>query len=152
VTIPYFSAHQNVVFLPALLALLAATVVVCLPIVFGPALRRSSRRTPVLALVVVFTVVGLVGAAWLAGTGFRTLGTERASVQASIQRIYGVRLNGAQVNELLDGGAPEQVLPTQATAARLPNPNRPKALKLVPTATGADTYVLTIGGRPWPTS
>jgi membrane protease YdiL (CAAX protease family) len=150
VTIPYFGPDQNVVFVPALLALLAATVLICLPIIFAPALRRSSRRTPLIALAAVFAVVALVGTVWLGGTGFRTLGDERARVQASIQRIYGVRLDGGQVGDLVDGGRSLVTVPAQAAAARLPRPNGPQALKLVPTATGADTYVLTIGGKPWP--
>ena len=151
-TIPYFSTNQNVVFIPALFALLAATVLICLPIIFAPTLRRSSRRIPVIALVAVLAAVALVGTAVLAGAGFRTLGDERARVQASIQRIYGLRLDGGDVGELMDGGKPLEVLPTQAAAAGLADPQKGKALKLVPTAPGADTYVLTIGGKPWPAS
>jgi hypothetical protein len=150
VTIPYFGPDQNLVFVPALLALLAATVGICLPIIFAPALRRSSRRTPLIALAAVFAAVGLVGTAWLAGTGFRTLGDQRARVQASIQRIYGVRLNDGQVGDLVDGGKPTVPLPTQAAAAGLAKPDDPQALQLVPTGTGAETYALTIGGKPWP--
>jgi hypothetical protein len=151
-TIPYFSTHQNVVFIPALLALLVATVVICLPIIFAPTLRRSSRRVPLLALVAVFAVVGLAGTVVLAASGFRTLGDERARVQASIQRIYGVQLNGGEVGELMDGGKPERRLPEVAARAGLLKPDDKKTLKLVPTAVGADTYVLTIGGKPWPSS
>jgi hypothetical protein len=107
VTIPYFGPDQNVVFVPALLALLAATVLICLPIIFAPALRRSSRRTPLIALAAVFAVVALVGTVWLGGTGFRTLGDERARVQASIQRIYGVRLDGGPAPETERPASPE---------------------------------------------
>lgn len=149
-TIPYFGPNQNVVFIPALFALLAATVVICVPIIFAPTLRRSGRRTPLIALAVVFAVVGLVGTAWLAGTGFRTLGDERARVQAEIQRIYGVQLDGDQVGELVDGGKPLVHLPEVAAAAGLENPEKKKTLKLVPTAVGADTYVLEIAAKPWP--
>jgi len=150
VQIPYFAANQNLVFLPALLVLLAATVLICLPIVFGPTLRRSKRRTPVLVVDALVVVVLLVGAALLAGVGFRTLGDERAHVQASIQQRYGVRLDSGQVGELVDGGKPLVSLPTQAAAAGL-DPTKDHSLKLVPSK-DADTYDLTIGGKPWPAS
>ena len=151
-TIPYFSANQNVVFIPALLALLAATVVICLPIVFAPRLRRSPRRAPVVALVVVVAVVALVGAALLAGRGFRTLGDERAAVQGWIAKTYGVQLNIGQVGELVDGGKPEKSVPDVAEALKLKKPNDPKTLKLVPTEVGGHTYVLELAGKPWPAS
>lgn len=149
-TIPYFGPNQNVVFIPALFALLAATIVICLPIVFAPTLRRSGRRTPLIALAIVFAVVALVGTAWLAGTGFRTLGDERARVQADIQRIYGVRLDGGQVGELVDGGKPLVHLPEVAAAAGLKDPQKDKTLKLVPKTVGSDVYDLEIGAKPWP--
>jgi hypothetical protein len=151
VQIPYFAANQNVVFLPALFALLAATVLVCLPIIFRPTLRRSKRRTPVLVLDGVILVVALIGTAWLAGVGFRTLGDERADLRAQLQQRYDVRLDAGQVGELIDGGKPPVTLPAVATAAGLTSPQQPHPLKLVPTAPGADTYDLTIGGKPWPT-
>jgi hypothetical protein len=152
VTIQYFATNQNVVFIPALFALLAATIVICLPIVFAPTLRRSSRRVPVIALVVVFAVVGLVGTAVLAGNGFRTLGNERAAVQAWIARTYDVRLNGGEVGELVDGGKPMRKLPEVAAAAGLEDPQKAKTLKLVPKTAGGDVYELLIGGKPWPTT
>ncbi len=149
--IPYFAANQNVVFIPALLVLLVATVLFCLPIIFGPGLRKSKRRTPLLVVDGVLVLVLLVGAALLAVTGFRTLGDERADVQAQIQQRYDVDLNAGQVGELVDGGRPAVPLPTQAEAAGL-DAKKDQALRLVPKATDADTYVLTIGGKPWPAS
>lgn len=152
VTIPYFAETQNLVFVPALFALLASTIVICLPIIFAPRLRRSTRRVPTLALVVVFAVVGLVGTGVLAGSGFRTLGNERAAVQAWIARTYDLRLDGGQVGELVDGGKPELPASTTAetaTAAGL-DPAKKHPLKLVPTTTYGDVYELTIGGKPWP--
>lgn len=151
-TITYFGSDQNLVFVPALVALLVATVVICLPIVFAPTLRRSSRRVPTIALVVVVAVVALVGTGIFAGMGFRTLGTERADVQRQIQQTYGVDLDLGQVGELLDGGKPEKALPTEAAAAKLPEPEKPKTLKLEPTSAGTDTYELLLGGRSWPAS
>ncbi|MGN6445505.1 hypothetical protein [Amnibacterium sp.] len=149
-TIQYFAANQNLVFVPALFALLAATVVVCLPIAFAPALRRSPRRTPLVALVVVVAVVGLVGTAILAAGGFRTLGNERAAVRTWIATTYGLRLDSGTVGELVDGGSPAPTLPTQAAALGLPQPTKKHALKLVPTTTDGDTYQLTFGGKPLP--
>lgn len=151
-TIPYFAENQNLVFVPALLALLAATVLICLPIVFSQGLRRSRRRIPVLAVAAVLAAVALVGTAWLAGTGFRTLGDERARVQTELRERYGIRLTGGQVGELVDGGEPSAVLPTQAAAAGLATPEEPHALELVPAAGGADTYDLTLGGTRLPAS
>jgi hypothetical protein len=150
VPIPYFAGNQNLVFVPALLVLLVATVLICLPIVFAPSLRRSGRRAPVIALVAVFAVVALVGSAWLAGIGFRTLGDEKVRVRAAIEQDYGVRLDAAEVGQLLEGGKPERVLPDQAQALGLKNPDKPHTLKLSPTAAGADTYDLLLAGKPWP--
>lgn len=149
--IPYFAANQNVVFIPALLVLLVATVLFCLPIIFGPRLRKSKRRTPLLVVDGVLVVALLVGTALLAATGFRTLGDERSRVGAELQQRYGVELNAGQVGELVDGGRPAVPLPVQAEAAGL-DPTKDQTLQLIPTATDADTYVLTIGGKPWPTS
>jgi hypothetical protein len=149
VQIPHFAANQNIVFLPALLPLLAATVLICLPIILGPSLRRSKRRTPLLVLDGVLVVVLLVGTAVLGGIGFRTLGDERASVQAEIQQRYGLQLDGGQVGELVDGGKPLVTLPEVAAAVRLKTPQKPHSLKLVP-AKDVDTYDLTIGGKPFP--
>lgn len=150
VSIPFFAGNQNLVFVPALLALLAATVVICLPIVFAPTLRRSKRRTPVVALVVVLAAVALVGTALAAANGFRTLGDERARVQAELRSQYGLDLDADEVGELIDGGKPLRTLPEQARAAKLKNPDRPKTLELKPTATDADRYELHIGEQPWP--
>ncbi|MBW4041907.1 MAG: hypothetical protein HIU86_07230 [Acidobacteria bacterium] len=149
-TIPYFGTNQNVVFIPALLALLASTVVICLPIVFAPSLRRSRRRVPLLAVAGVLALIGLAGTVVLAATGFRTLGDERARVQASIQRIYGLQLTGGEVGDLVDNGKPPKSLPAVAEALRLQHPGAPKTLELKPTAAGGDTYALFFAGKPFP--
>lgn len=148
--IDHFAAGQNLVFVPALVALLAATVLICLPIVFAQRLRRSGRRAPLVALATVLAVVALVGAAWLAGVGFRTLGDERAAVRAQLAAQYGLRLDAGQVGELIDGGRPPLTRPVQAAAAGLEHPAKAHPLRLVPTEPDADTYELTFGGRPWP--
>ena len=154
VRIEYFAGNQNLVFVPALLALLVATVLICLPIVFAPSLRRSKRRTPLLVGAGVLAVVAVVGAAVLAGTGFRTLSDERTQLQADLASQYGLhvgqQLQDGDVNELINGGKPLVSLPEQAAAAGLQDPEKAKTLKLVPTAPGADTYDLLIGGQPWP--
>ena len=148
--IQYFAADQNLVFVPALLALLAATVLICLPIVFAPAVRRSKRRAPLLALVVVLAVVALVGTVVLALPGFRTLGAERSAVRSGIERDYGLQITDGEANELVNGGRPARTLPEVATQLRLPKPTKPHALRLVPEKTGSDVYALTFGGEPYP--
>ena len=148
--IQYFGPDQNLVFVPALLALLAATVLICLPVVFAPSLRRSKRRAPLTALAAVLAVVALVGTVVLALPGFRTLGEERTAVRAGIEQDYGLRLSDGDVNELLNGGRPPLTRPDVATALRLPKPTEPNALHLVPERAGSDDYVLTFGGKPWP--
>ncbi|MGT2424901.1 hypothetical protein [Amnibacterium kyonggiense] len=150
-TIPYFGPNQNLVFVPALFALLAATIAICLPIVFAPRLRRSPRRPAILALVVVVAVVALVGTAMLAARGFRTLGDERAAVRTWIATTYDVKLDPGQVGELIDGGKPERSIPSVAEALGLKNPDRKKTLELKPTVVGGDTYELYFAEKPWPT-
>ena len=149
-TIPYFAANQNLVFVPALLALLVATVVICLPIAFAPSLRRSPRRAPTLALVVVVALVALVGTALLAGRGFSTLGNERAAVQSWIAKTYDVQLTSAEVGELVDGGKPTKSIPAVAEALKLKKPDDEKTLALKPTVAGGDTYTLYFADKPWP--
>lgn len=150
VTIQYFAGNQNLVFVPALLALLVATVLICLPIVFAPSLRRSKRRTPLLVLAGIVAAVAVVAAAVLAGTGFRTLGNERTRLQADLAARFGVTVTSTEANELIDGGKPQKTLPQQATAAGLKDPQKPTTLHLVAAEPGADTYELLIGGEPWP--
>lgn len=149
-TILHFAANQNLVFVPALLALLAATVLICLPIIFVQGLRRSRRIMPVTAVCLVLAAGALAVTGWQGAIGFRTLGDERARVATELQQRYGLGLTTAEVGELVDGGKPLRALPTQAAAAGLSKPEKQKSLRLVPTSTGADTYVLTIGGKAWP--
>lgn len=150
VTIPYFAGNQNLVFVPALLALLVATVLICLPIVFAPSLRRSKRRTPLLVVAGLLAAAALVGGAVLAGTGFRTLADERTKLQTDLRAAYGLSVSSSDANELINGGKPLRFLPEQAAAAKLKDPQKKKTLKLKPTEPGADTYDLLIGGQPWP--
>jgi len=151
VTIPHFADQQNIVFVPALLALLVATVLICLPIVFAPTLRRG-RRPGGRALVVVagvLAVAALVVAGWQAGAGARVLQEERATVASQLQQRYGLGLSGAEVNELLNGGAPSRTSPQLASELELrPNAKgeQTHALRLKAEATGSDEYDLTYGG------
>jgi hypothetical protein len=150
VTIPYFAGNQNLVFVPALLVLLVATLLICLPIVFAPSLRRSKRRTPLLVVAGIVAAAALVGGAVLAGSGFRTLADERAKLRTDLRSAYGLSVSSADANELLNGGKPEQYLPEQAAAAGLKNPQKKQTLKLKPSKDDPDVYDLFIGGQPWP--
>ena len=150
VTIHYFADHQNVVFVPALLALLAATLLVCLPIVFVQALTRSGRRTPVTAIAWVLAAVALVLAGWQASVGVGALADERGQLRAGVEARYGVTLTASEANELLDGGKPRRTLPEQAEAAGLLKPQDDHPLSLVPIGGSDDRYSLAIGGRPIP--
>ena len=149
-TIHHFASNQNLVFVPALLALLVAVVLICLPVVFVQMLRRTRRLVPVAITAGVLAAAVLVLAAWQAGVGFRTLGDERARVQAEIAQRYDLRLSGGQVGELVDGGKPERTLPAVAAAAGLRNPDKAHTLHLVAQPKGSDVYALEIGNRPWP--
>lgn len=150
VTIPYFAGNQNLVFVPALLALLVATVLICLPIVFAPSLRRSKRRAPLLVAAGVLAAVAVVGAAVLAGAGVRTLADERTKLQRDLRAAYGLSVTGGEANELINGGKPLRHLPEQAAAAGLEHPEKQQTLKLKATKQDPDRYDLLIGGQPWP--
>ena len=154
-TIPHFADQQNLVFVPALLAVLVATVLICLPVVFAPALRRG-RRARRRALVVVAGAVAaaaLVVAGWQAGIGVRTLQQERTAVAAQLQSQYGLDLPLGDVNELLNGGAPQRVLPDLASQLGL-RPNKKgvqeHALRLKADETDSGEYSLIYGGQTVP--
>ena len=149
-TIHHFAENQNLVFLPALLAALVATVLICLPIVFVQTLRRSRRIVPVMVVALVLAAGALVVAGWQGGVGFRTLGDERARVQAELQRTYGLEFSAAEVGELVDGGTVPRTLLDLATMLDLKTPSKNHGLHFVVTVDDADTYTLTFGGQPWP--
>lgn len=150
-TIPHFADQQNTVFVPALIALLVATVLICLPIVFAPGLRR--RRRGGRALIVVagaLAAVALVVAGWQAGIGVRTLQQEREQLRADVQARYGLELDSGEANELVNGGAPLRLLPQQAEQLGLATPEKRHSLRLKATEPDADTYDLTFAGKAWP--
>lgn len=150
-TIHHFAENQNLVFLPALLAVLVATVLICLPIIFVQALRRSRRIVPVTVVALVLAAGVLVVAGWQGGVGFRTLGDERSRVQAELRTTYGlVDLSVADVGELVDGGRVTRTLPDLATTLDLKTPSKGYTLHFVVDDADADTYTLTFGGEPWP--
>jgi hypothetical protein len=150
VTIPYFAGNQNLVFVPALLALLAATVLICLPIVFAPSLRRSKRRAPLLVTAGVLAAVAVVGAAVLTASGVGTLADERVRLRSDLRAAYDLSVTSADANELINGGKPLEHLPEQAAAAKLKNPEKPKTLRLKVSEKDPNAYDLFIGGQPWP--
>lgn len=150
-TIEYFADQQNLVFVPALGALLIATVLICLPIVFAPTLRRASRaRLRGVAVVAAVLAAGsLVAAAWQGGVGVRTLQTERASVAQQLQDRYRLGLTSGEVGELIDGGAPDKAYPDLVSALDLrANKSGKHPLRLK--ADGTDGYDLTYGGEVVP--
>ncbi|MFD1720197.1 hypothetical protein [Amnibacterium endophyticum] len=149
-TIEYFAEDQNLVFLPALTALLVATVLICLPIVFAPRLRRGSRtRLRGVGVVAgVLAAVALVAAGWQAGIGVRTLQAERASVADQLEQTYGLGLTSGEVGELVNGGEPQRVLPGLAERLDLRRPQEKHSFKL--RLESGDEYGLTFGGEPVP--
>lgn len=157
-TIHHFAENQNLVFFPALLAALVATVLICLPIIFVQTLRRSGRIVPVTVVAFVLAAGVLVVAGWQGGVGFRTLGDERARVQAELQSTYGLDLSAGDVGELVDGGKVPRTLPALATQLDLKEPTKVTAacpigcynLHFAVDDADADTYTLTFGGEPWP--
>ena len=151
-TIPHFADQQNLVFVPALIALLIATVAICLPVVFAPALhrgRRGRRRGPIV-LAGIVGAAALVVAGWQGGVGIASLQNERSQVQADIRARYGLDLPSGDVSELISGGAPQRVLPEQAAAVGLRSTGKRYPLQLKATAADADTYVLTFDGKTLP--
>lgn len=164
-TIEYFAAQQNQVFVPALAALLVAVIAICLPIVLAPALRRASRgRTrALLGLAAVVAAAALVVTGWQVGVGLRTLQAERASVAARLQERYGLDLSSGDVSELLNGGAPDKAYPELVSSLDLKqskNGKHPLRLKADSTTESAaeatsesasdSSYELTYGGQPVP--
>lgn len=153
VTIEYFADQQNLVFVPALGALLIATVLICLPIVFAPTLRRrsSARFRGVVVAAGVLAGVALVAAGWQAGVGLRTLQAERASVSQQLQDRYRLGLTSGEVGELVNGGAPDKAYPDLASALDL-KATRSGEHPLRLRTSGAGGYELTYGGAPVPTA
>ncbi|WP_375388330.1 hypothetical protein [uncultured Amnibacterium sp.] len=149
-TIHHFAENQNVVFVPALFALLAATVLVCLPILLGQTLQRSGRRVPVTVAAWALAAVALGVSGWQTSIGVGMLAHERAEVRTGLAARYGIDLTAAEVDELVNGGKPKRTLPQQAAAAGLLKPDQPHALQLVPVDEGGDVYRLAIGGRTIP--
>jgi hypothetical protein len=148
VTIHHFAGDQNLVFVPALLALLVATVLVCLPVVLVTVIRRSRRRVLITAAATVLAVLALGVAGWQAALGFGALNDERAQVRAQVADRYGIDLTAAEVSELVDGGRPKRSLPEQAAAVGLTPADKAYPLRLVPEEPGADAYGLRFGGKP----
>ena len=147
-TIHHFAGQQNDVFVPALLALLAAAVLLCLPVVLAQALQRSGRRGPVTAAAAVLGVIALGIAGWQVAAGFGALQGERAQVRADLASRYGVELTPGQVGELVDGGRPEAALPEQAASLGLSPTEKAYPLRLVPEDPGSDVYELRFDGKP----
>lgn len=108
-TIHHFAVAQTDVFVPALAVLALAALFGVLPVIFAPTLRRRRSGRAVTALCIVLSAAALVLTAVQAGAGFRTLGDERALVQRTVQRDYGLKLDAGQIGTLVDGGGVSDV-------------------------------------------
>lgn len=140
--IAYFAERQTDVFVPALAALLVATVAVVLPVVFAPLLRKMRGRRALVAVAVVVAAAALVLTVVEGVAGFQALGDQRASVQRDIADRYGLRLTPPQVASLLEGGRVKVVSAGPGTDTAV----RTRTVELHPTGTD-DDYALVEGRR-----
>jgi hypothetical protein len=101
--IPYFAEHQNDVFIPALVAVLVATVLLVLPAIAGTLLARIRGRGVIRALTI----------------ALRELDEQHDSVQRAIGSRYGLQLSGEQVSSLLEGGTVKVAAAGPVSAVRL---------------------------------
>jgi energy-coupling factor transporter transmembrane protein EcfT len=117
--IPYFAEHQNDVFIPALVAVLVATVLLVLPAIAGTLLARIRGRAVIRALTIALGAVALVIAVQQTVVGFRELDEQHDSVQRAIGSRYGLQLSGEQVSSLLEGGTVKVAAAGPVSAVRL---------------------------------
>jgi hypothetical protein len=141
VQIAYFAERQTDVFVPALAALLVATVAVVLPVVFAPLLKKVRGRRALVAIAGVLAAAALVTTVVEGVAGFQALGAERASVQRGIADRYGLRLTQGQVASLLEGGRVQVVSAGPGTDTAV----RTRTVELH--ATGADDDYALVEGR-----
>jgi hypothetical protein len=141
VQIAYFAERQTDVFVPALAALLVATVAVVLPVVFAPLLKKMRGRRALVAIAAVVAAAALVLTVVEGAAGFRALGEQRASVQRGIADRYGLRLTQGQVASLLEGGKVKVVSAGPGTDTAV----RTRTVELH--ATGADDDYALVEGR-----
>ncbi|MDH2445300.1 hypothetical protein QDR37_15215 [Amnibacterium sp. CER49] len=140
--IAYFAERQTDVFVPALAALLVATVAVVLPVVFAPLLARMRSRRALLAIAGAVAAVALVLTVVEGAAGFAALGEQRDSVQRDIAGRYGLTLTPGQVASLLDGGKVKVVSAGPGTDTAV----RTRTVELHATGTD-DDYALVEGKR-----
>lgn len=102
-TILHFGAHQNDVFVPALVAALVATVLLVLPVVFVSLARRSRRGRSLTIAGAVVAAVALVVAGQQTASGFGALHAERVRVAQELRSEYGLEVTDDEVRSLIDG-------------------------------------------------
>jgi hypothetical protein len=126
--IPYFAEHQNDVFIPALVAALVATVLLTIPVLAAPLLRRARRRRAFSAVAMVLGALALVVAGLQTWAGFRALDAQHDGLRSALASRYGLQLGNDQVSTLLEGGS-----------VRVTADGATRTVKLVPS--GDDEYV-----------
>lgn len=135
--IPYFAEHQNDVFIPALVATLVATVLLTIPVLAAPLLRRARRRRRLTPAAIVLGVVALVVAGVQVAAGFGALEAQHAHVRRALASRYGLQLGDDQVSTLLEGGT-----------VRVTADGATRTVKLVPA--GDDYVPADVKGAPLP--
>lgn len=152
-TIPYFAEQQDLVFVPALIAVLVAVLVVCLPVVFAPRIARWRRgaRGALIAAAAVVAVVALGTAGWRAGVGVRVLHEQRAQVRTEIGHRWGIDVSSGEAGTLVDGDPAKLRLPQLAQQLQLRS-TKSGAHDLEIVEEDSGSYGLTYGGVTVPPS
>ena len=129
-TIPLFSGHQDDVFIPSIVLVLVAALLIALPVVFAPLVRRMRAGRALVALLVAGAALAVIAAVVVAVPGFGTIAQQRATVQARIQSTYGLTLAPGDVARLVNGD----------TVTGLPG--TPKGDRVRLAGTGHHVYIL----------
>lgn len=146
-TILHFATDQNLVFVPALLALLVGVVLVCAPILLAPRLRSRGRTVPVFAVAWVLAAALLGVAVWQAAVGFAAIGAQRVAVREDLRAEYAIDVTAEEATALVNGDAIRIALPDRGTELDLRRPDAEHALTLVPEEGEADRYAPRFAGQ-----
>jgi hypothetical protein len=147
VTILHFATDQNLVFVPALLALLVAVVLICAPVLFAPRLRTLSRTVPVFTVAWVLAAALLGLAVWQATVGFGAIGAQRVAVREDLRADYAIDVSSEQATALVNGDEVRIALPDRGAELDLREPDARHALSLVPEEGTPDSYAPRFAGQ-----